>query len=111
MRKTVRPGCKSGTFRAKAGVEYTYLDFGIDSRNAPIAPSSKGEETDEDFYHQAMPVPIIGMEGFRRINDNFIFNPSVEGGWLNRWNSLRDEGGTIWSSQNQVEGHPAHALF
>jgi hypothetical protein len=91
--------------RARAGVEYTYIDFPIDSGSAPIAPKSKGEETVEDFYHQAMPVPIIGMEAFRRINDNFIFNPSVQGGWLNRWNSLRDEGGTIWSSQNQVEGH------
>jgi hypothetical protein len=91
--------------RARAGVEYTYIDFAIDSGSAPIAPNSKGEETVEDFYHQAMPVPIIGMDAYRRINDNFIFNPSVQGGWINRWNSLRDEGGIIWSSQNQVEGH------
>jgi hypothetical protein len=91
--------------RARAGVEYTYINFAIDSGSAPVAPSSKGEETKEDFYHQAMPVPIIGMEAMRRIQDNFIFNASVQGGWINRWNSLRDEGGTIWASQNQVEGH------
>lgn len=91
--------------RARAGVEYTYINFAIDSGSAPVAPTSKGEETKEDFYHQAMPVPIIGMEAMRRIQDDFIFNASVQGGWINRWNSLRDEGGTIWASQNQVEGH------
>jgi len=91
--------------RAKAGIEYTYLEFSIDNGHAPVTPTSKGEETTEDFYHQAMPVPIIGVEAMRRINDHFIFDSSVQGGWINRWNSLRDEGGTIWASQNQVEGH------
>ena len=52
-----------------------------------------------------MPVPIIGLEALRRINDNFSFNASVEGGWINRCNSLRDEGGIVWASQNQVEAH------
>jgi hypothetical protein len=91
--------------RAKAGIEYTYINFAIDSGSAPVTSSSKGEETVEDFQHQAMPVPIIGMEALRRINDNLIFNASVQGGWINRWNSLRDEGGIVWASQNQVEGH------
>ena len=91
--------------RAKMGIEYTYIEFALDSGSAPTAASSKGEETTEDFYHQAMPVPIIGIDALRRINDNFIFNGSVQGGWINRWNSLRDEGGIIWASQNQVEGH------
>ena len=91
--------------RAKAGIEYTYINFAIDSGSAPVTSSSKGEETVEDFQHQAMPVPILGLEALRRINDNFIFNASVQGGWINRWNSLRDEGGIVWASQNQVEGH------
>ncbi len=91
--------------RAKAGIEYTYIDFSIDGGNAPVTPTSKGEETKEDFYHQSMPVPTIGLEAMRRINDSFIFDASVQGGWFNRWNSLRDEGGIVWASQNGVEGH------
>ncbi len=91
--------------RAKAGIEYTYINFEIDSGHAPVTSTSKGEETKEDFYHQAMPVPEIGLEAIRRLGDSFIADGSVFGGWMNRWNSLRDEGGTVWASQNQVEGH------
>jgi hypothetical protein len=91
--------------RAKAGIEYTYLEFAIDGGHAPVTSTSKGEETTEDFYHQSMPVPTIGLEAMRRIDDNFSFDGSVQGGWINRWNSLRDEGGIIWASQNGVEGH------
>ena len=50
-------------------------------------------------------MPILRLEALRRINDEFIFNASVQGGWINRWNSLRNEGGIVWASQNQVEGH------
>jgi len=99
------PWMQKWDLRAIAGFEYTYINFALDGGNAPVTPTSKGEETVEDFYHQAMPVPIIGMEAVRRINDNFSFDGSVQGGWINRWNSLRDEGGIIWASQNQVEGH------
>lgn len=96
--------------RAKAGIEYTYINFGFNGGTAPVTKNSHGEETVEDFFHQAMPVPEIGLEALRRIGDNFIVDASVEGGWINRWNSLRDEGGTIWASQNQVEGH-ARVLY
>src|SRR5215469_410150 len=54
---------------------------------------------------QATPMPIRGLEALRRINVNFIFNASAQSGWINRWNSLRNEGGIVCASQNQVEGH------
>jgi len=50
-------------------------------------------------------MPIRGLEALRRINVNFIFNASAQSGWINRWNSLRNEGGIVCASQNQVEGH------
>jgi hypothetical protein len=40
-----------------------------------------------------------------RKGNNFTFDASVSGNWINRWNSLRNEGGTVWLSQNGVEAH------
>jgi len=91
--------------RAMIGIEFTYLDFEIQSGHARVTPTSKGEETKEDFYHQSMPVPTIGLEALRRIDENFTFETSIQGNWINRWNSLRNEGGTVWTSQNGIEAH------
>lgn len=33
------------------------------------------------------------------------FQTEIEGNWINRVNSLRNEGGTVWASQNGVEFH------
>jgi hypothetical protein len=44
------------------------------------------------------------------INDNVIFDASVQGEWINRWNSLRDEGGIIGASQNQAVGTCAWSI-
>jgi len=50
-------------------------------------------------------MPTLGLEALRRLSDNLLLEASVNGNWINRWNSLRDEGGTVWLSQNGVEGH------
>src|SRR4029077_5792378 len=79
--------------RAKVGVEYTYLDFEINGGHAPVTKTSKGEETREDFYHQELPMPTIGLEALHIIGLNFTLDTSVKANWINRWNSLRNEGG------------------
>lgn len=91
--------------RAKVGIEFTYINFVINGGHAKVTPTSRGKETKEDFYHQSMPLPTIGLEAWRRLGAEFYFEGSVEGNWINRWNSLRDEGGTVWASQNGVEAH------
>ncbi len=91
--------------RARLGIEFTYINFVLNGGHARVTPTSHGEETKEDFYHQEMPVPTIGLEAYRRLNGNFIFQGSIEGNWINRWNSLRDEGGTVWASQSGLEAH------
>lgn len=96
---------KGWDLRGRIGIEFTYLDFEINGGKARVTPTSHGEETKEDFYHQSMPLPTIGLELYRQFFDNFIFAAEVEGNWINRWNSLRDEGGTIWASQNGIEAH------
>jgi hypothetical protein len=48
---------------AKVGIEFTYINFVINGGSARVTPTSRGEETREDFYHQSMPLPTIGLEG------------------------------------------------
>jgi len=91
--------------RARIGIEFTYLDFSINGGTTFTMRRPGGEETKEDFYHQSMPLPTIGLEAYRKISNNFLFQTEVSGNWINRWNSLRNEGGTVWASQNGIEFH------
>ena len=95
---------KGWDFRGQLGIEYNYIYFSFDNAHAPVEPHS-GTETGEDFYHQSMPLPTIGLVGYRRLGRNFTLETSVEGYWLNRWNSLRSEGGTVWATQYGGEAH------
>jgi len=101
------PWLQGWDLRGRLGLEYTYLNFVMSGAGTSTSP---GHETKEDFYHQSMPLPTIGLEAYRRLNENLIFQGSIEGNWINRWNSLRSEGGTVWASQNGFEGH-ARLIF
>jgi hypothetical protein len=90
--------------RGRMGLEYNYIYFSFDHSHAPVAPGS-GTETAEDFYHQSMPLPTFGLMAYRRLDENFTLEWSIGGYWINRWNSLRSEGGTIWASQSGGEAH------
>jgi hypothetical protein len=92
------------------GIEFTYINFVINSGHAKVTPTSRGEETKEDFYHQSMPLPTIGLEAWRRFGDALQLEASVQGNWINRWNSLRDEGRTVWASQNGIEAICASSI-
>jgi len=91
--------------RGRIGLEYTYINFAINGGHAKVIASSPGEETKEDFYHQEIPIPTIGLEALHSLGEHFTFETSVKGNWINRWNSLRNEGGTVWASENGVEAH------
>src|SRR5262249_27497704 len=91
--------------RLRMGIEITYLNFVINGGTTKTENRPQGEETKEDFYHQSMPLPTIGLEAYRELPDNFTFEAEVEGNWINRWNSLREEGGKVWASQNGIEAH------
>jgi len=81
--------------RLRLGVEYTYLNFSINGGHTATKLSPGGEETVEDFYHQSMPLPTIGLEAYRQLPGGLLFEGAAEGNWINRWNSLRSEGGTV----------------
>jgi hypothetical protein len=89
--------------RGGIGIEFTYLNFSIDGRSTLTRLAPGGDETEEDFYHQSMPLRTIGLKAYRRLNKNLLFQAEVEGNWINRWNSLRNEGGPVWASQNGIE--------
>ena len=91
--------------RGRIGIEFTYLNFSINGGTTPTKREPGGEETKEDFYHQSMPLPTIGLEAYRALTENLLFASEVQGNWINRWNSLRNEGGTVWASQNGIEAH------
>ncbi|MBV8773211.1 MAG: hypothetical protein JO166_12920 [Deltaproteobacteria bacterium] len=91
--------------RLRLGIEYTYLNFEINGGSTPTHLAPGGEETAEDFYHQSMPLPTIGLEAYRQLRGGLLFNGEIEGNWINRWNSLRSEGGTVWASQSGAEAH------
>jgi len=91
--------------RARVGIEFTYINFVINGGHARVVPTSHGEESKEDYYHQEMPLPTIGFEAYRQLSESFVLQGSIEGNWINRWNSLRDEGGKVWASESGFEAH------
>jgi len=91
--------------RAKIGLEYTYLDFRLNNGKARVTPTSKGEESKEDFYRQELPMPTIGLELYRRLNEHVAFELTLRGNWINHWDSLRPEGGAVYTSQLGFETH------
>jgi hypothetical protein len=88
---------------AAIGLEYTYINFEIPG--AAIAAVSRGHETKEDFYHQEVPMPTVMLDLTRKAGEDFTFEASAKLNWINRWNSLRNEGGTVWASQDGEEFH------
>jgi hypothetical protein len=99
------PALRGWDLRAGIGLVYTYINFSIDNGHAPVTPTSVGEESKEDFMHQELPIPTILLDARRALGRRFLLDLSFEGNWINRWNSLRNEGGTVWLSQNGVEAH------
>jgi hypothetical protein len=76
--------------RGRIGIEYTYLYYDINGDSTFSKRAPGGEETAEDFYHQSMPLPTIGLEAWRQISDKLLFQGEVSDNWINRWNSLRN---------------------
>lgn len=96
--------------RGRLGLEYTRLNFMIDGGNAPVAPGSQGTETKEDFFVQELPVPVVGFEAVRKLSRAWTAELSLQGDWIDDWDSLRREGGDVRLTQAGAELH-ARALY
>jgi hypothetical protein len=53
----------------------------------------------------ALPLPTLGLELRRRLTAHLVLEGTLKGNWINHWNSLRDEGGTVYTSQWGFETH------
>lgn len=87
--------------RPLVGLEFVYLDFQIN--NGHPALISGDLEARGRWHDQELPVPTIGVQLARRLNEHFAIQISAQGNWINKWNSLRNQGGTVYLSQSSFE--------
>ena len=99
--------------RPKIGFEFVYLDFQINhghpNRISAVRTPSSSSATLLDargrWQDQELPVPTIGLDARRELVEHFDLQITAQGAWINKWNSLRSEGGTVYLSQSTFETH------
>lgn len=50
-------------------------------------------------------MPTLGMEVYGKLSEHLTLEATVKGNGINRWNSLRNEGGKVSTSQWSLETH------
>ncbi|MBI3769883.1 MAG: hypothetical protein HY271_15530 [Deltaproteobacteria bacterium] len=83
-----------------AGVTFVYLHFKL---HGTLAPTTIGHETQEDFYAQELPVPLVSLRGEYPIAPRVRLIAIVDGGFLPKLDSLRTEGGTVKLAQGHAD--------
>ena len=99
--------------RPKIGLEFVYLDFQINNgkpNRASAVSSAKASspgllDARGRWHDQELPVPTIGIDIRRELSEHFDLEITAQGAWINKWNSLRSEGGTVYLSQSTFETH------
>jgi hypothetical protein len=89
--------------RPKIGLEFTYLDFQLNSRHPKLI--SGNLDARGRWHDQELPVPTIGLEARRELLGGVSLEITAAGTWINKWNSLRTQGGTVYLSQSEFENH------
>ena len=99
--------------RPKIGLEFVYLDVQINNGHphdvsAHVSSSSSSGSTLDArgrWQDQELPVPTIGIEARREWFEHFDLEIAAQGAWINKWDSLRSEGGTVYLSQSTFDTH------
>ncbi|HLI81627.1 MAG TPA: hypothetical protein VKV03_16680 [Candidatus Binataceae bacterium] len=99
--------------RPKIGLEFVYLDFQINNGHpnrvgagpTPALFSRLALDARGRWHDQELPVPTIGIDARRELQNHFAFEVTAQGAWINKWNSLRSQGGTVYLSQSTFETH------
>jgi hypothetical protein len=89
--------------RPKIGLEFTYLDFRLNDGHPKLISGlldARGR-----WHDQELPVPTVGLEARREIGSKLSLEVSAQGTWINKWNSLRSQKGTVYLSQSEFETH------
>ena len=92
-------------FCGRVGIEYVFINFSINNGHAAVTPTSKGTETKEDFFLQELPIPTAALDIHWNVSANWAAQGTLEGNYINHWNSGRTEGGTVYLSQWKLEAH------
>jgi opacity protein-like surface antigen len=82
------------------GLTFVYLNFKL---HGTLAPDTVGHETQEDFYAQELPVPLLALRGEYPITPRVHLLGTVDGGFLPKVDSLRTEGGTVKLAQAHAD--------
>lgn len=93
--------------RPKIGLEFVYLDFQINHGHPNRTPGPGAPLLDARgrWHDQELPVPTIGIEARRHWAGPLDLEITAQGAWINKWNSLRNQGGTVYLSQSTFETH------
>ena len=100
--------------RPKIGLEFVYLDFQINNGHPNRVGAGSTTRSIRDvavldargrWHDQELPVPTIGIDARRELQNHFVFEITAQGAWINKWNSLRTQGGTVYLSQSTFETH------
>ena len=83
-----------GRLIGSAGLTYVLLNAGL---------TQHGKTKAEDFYLQEMPVPILGLRFDYPLTQRLGLRASVAGGLLPKVDSLRTEGGTVYTWQSHAD--------
>jgi len=87
------------------GLVYTYFNPTLTGNSPPGTGVLElhGRSNSEDFYRQELPVPILGLRWDHPLARQWLLHLGVSGGGLPWMNSGRQEGGTIYLQQAQVD--------
>jgi hypothetical protein len=83
------------------GLRLDYLNWSF--QTFTLAPTSPGKEGREDFFAQALPIPLFGLTARFPIGATTDLYAYAKGFRLNHVSSGRSEGGIVYWSQSVVE--------
>ncbi len=89
--------------RPRIGLEFVYLDFQINNRHPALI--SGNLDVRGRWHDQELPIPTLGVQGRRRFTSHLALEVTAQGNWINKWNSLRNQRGTVYLSQASFETH------
>lgn len=87
--------------RPRIGLEFVYLDFKINGGHPKLI--SGDLDVRGRWHDQELPIPTLGVQLRRWVSDNFVLEGILQGNWINKWDSLRNQGGTVYLSQSSFE--------
>jgi hypothetical protein len=94
---------KEWDVRPRIGLEFVYLDFKINGGHPKLI--SGNLDVRGRWHDQELPIPTIGVQLRRWVSDKLLLEVILQGNWINKWNSGRSQGGTVYLSQSSFETH------